>query len=155
MPVSPYIAAVRRLVGHDLLLLPAVAVLPFDEAGQLLLVRQSDDGLWATVGGSVEPDESPRRTALREAEEETGLVVELGELRCALGGRRFRATYANGDQCSYVAIVFDATVQGGTARPDGEEVLELGWFKPGALPVGEMNDFTVALLEGAGLLSSN
>ncbi|HET9091993.1 MAG TPA: NUDIX domain-containing protein [Acidimicrobiales bacterium] len=152
MGVSPYIRTLRRSIGHDLLLLPAVAVLPFDEEGRVLLVRQSDDGLWATIGGSVEPDESPHEAAVRETAEETGLVVELDGIRAALGGRRLRARYPNGDECSYVATVFSARVTGGVAKADGDEVLELAWFPPGALPVGEMNDLTRAVLEGAGLL---
>lgn len=152
MGVSSYIAELRRFVGHALILLPAVAVLPFDAEGRLLLVRHSDDGLWATVGGAVDPDESPQEAALREAAEETGLVLELGELRGVLGGPRYRARYANGDECSYVPIVFEASVVGGEGRPDGDEVLELGWFELARLPVPEMSDFTRFLLGEIGLL---
>lgn len=152
MAVSPYIATIRQQIGHDLLLLPAVAVLPFDADGRLLLVRHADDGTWATVGGSVEPDESPHEAAVREAEEETGVVVSLAGVRAVLGGPGFRTTYPNGDVCSYVATVFDARVREGTARPDGDETTEVAWFPPTALPVSEMNDLTLAVLEGVGLM---
>lgn len=153
MAASSYVSALRRSIGHDLLLLPAVAVLAFDDEGRLLLVRQADDGAWATVGGALEPDESPVEAAVREAAEETGLVVEVGALRGVFGGRQFRHSYPNGDVCSYVAIVFEATVVGGEARPDGEETTELGWFDLADLPLQEVSEFTLALFEAVGLLA--
>ena len=51
MPVAPHIARLRAQVGHDLLLLPSVTVLPLDEDGRVLLVRQIDFGLFGTIGG--------------------------------------------------------------------------------------------------------
>jgi hypothetical protein len=53
------IARLRAVVGHELLLLPSVSVLPVDEAGRLLLVRHAghDDG-WGVLGGAVDVGES-------------------------------------------------------------------------------------------------
>ena len=53
MTLSPYIKRMRKRVGHDLLLLPTVAVLPRDHRGRILLVRQIDTGQWGTIGGSL------------------------------------------------------------------------------------------------------
>ena len=50
--ISPHVRHLRRMVGHDLLLLPSTAVLPRDDAGRLLLVRLVDTGNWATIGGA-------------------------------------------------------------------------------------------------------
>jgi 8-oxo-dGTP diphosphatase len=44
--ISPYLKGLRERIGHELVLLPAVAVLPWDEAGRLLMVRESQTGLW-------------------------------------------------------------------------------------------------------------
>ncbi len=66
MAVSPYIAHIRHRIGTDLLVVPTVAVLPRDENGRILLVRLSDSGQWATIGGTIEPDESPEDAARRE-----------------------------------------------------------------------------------------
>lgn len=151
MAISPYLAALRTKVGHDLVVLPAVAVLPFDDKGRLLLVRQSDSGLWATVGGSVEPDESPWDAAVREAHEETGVNVALRGVRTVLGGPGFRTTYANGDECSYVSIVFDADVVSGEARPDGDETLDTGWFLPAEIARLELQHLNRVLLTECGL----
>ena len=147
MAIAPHVRRLRDKVGHDLLVLPSVAVLPRDERGRLLLVRLSDTGRWATVGGAVEPDESPHDAARREAEEEAGVVLRLGAVLAVLGGPEYRITYPNGDQTSYVSTVFDAVVVGGTPRPDGDETTEVRWWDAGALPYDEMGAFTRTLLD--------
>jgi 8-oxo-dGTP pyrophosphatase MutT (NUDIX family) len=150
MAIAPYIRKLRELVGHELLVLPSAAVLPRDDAGRVLLVRISDTGQWAAIGGAVEPDESPHQAALREAEEEAGVTLELGPVLGVLGGPEFRLTYPNGDQTSYVSTVFDAVVVGGTPTPDGDETLAVQWWNQDALPYDEMSEFTRALLAGVG-----
>ena len=52
----------------------------FDDEGRLLVQRRADDGTWGLPGGFVDPNESPRETAVRETREETGLVVKPEEL---------------------------------------------------------------------------
>jgi len=52
----------------------------FDDEGRLLVQRRADDGTWGLPGGFVDPNESPRETAVRETREETGLAVEPEEL---------------------------------------------------------------------------
>lgn len=148
MPValSPYLHHLRSQIGTDLVLLPAVAVLVTDEGGRLLLVRQSDSGQWGTVGGAVEPGETPAEAGAREAMEETGLTVAVGRLVAALGGPDYYVTYPNGDQVSYVSIVFEATAVGGALQPDGEEVLEARWFAPAELQALDTTPLTGAML---------
>jgi 8-oxo-dGTP pyrophosphatase MutT (NUDIX family) len=150
MAISPYIRRLRELVGHELLVLPSAAVLPRDDAGRVLLVRISDTGQWAAIGGAIEPDESPEQAALREAEEEAGVTLRLGPILAVLGGPEFRITYPNGDQTSYVSTVFDATVVGGTPTPDGDETLAAEWWDSDLLPFGEMSGFTRSLLAAVG-----
>ncbi|HEY5201775.1 MAG TPA: NUDIX domain-containing protein [Acidothermaceae bacterium] len=51
--------------------------------GALLLIRRGhapSRGRWSLPGGRVEPGESAREALVREMAEETGLVVEVGEL---------------------------------------------------------------------------
>lgn len=145
--ISPYIASIRRRIGTDLLLVPTVAVLPVDDDGRILLVRQIDTGRWATIGGTVEPDEAPEEAARREALEEAGVAVRLRRLLTALGGSEYRITYPNGDEAACIPIVFDATVESGTARPDGEETCEVGWFRPDELDAVDINDLNRHLLD--------
>jgi 8-oxo-dGTP diphosphatase len=51
--------------------------------GALLLIRRGhapSRGRWSLPGGRVEPGETAREALVREMAEETGLVVEVGEL---------------------------------------------------------------------------
>jgi 8-oxo-dGTP pyrophosphatase MutT (NUDIX family) len=145
--ISPYLRRLRESVGHDLILVPAVAVLPWDSDGRLLMVREAETGRWQTIGGAVDPDESPQDAAVRETAEEAGVQVTLDGLRGVAGGPQFRLTYANGDLVSYVSIVFDAHVLGGEARADGEETTEVRWCTAAELSELALTDFTVALFE--------
>jgi 8-oxo-dGTP diphosphatase len=74
MPISPYVRQLRESVGRARLLLPSVSVHVFG-GDRLLLVRRRDGGIRSTPGGAIEPDERPADAAVREAWEETGLLV--------------------------------------------------------------------------------
>jgi 8-oxo-dGTP pyrophosphatase MutT (NUDIX family) len=150
--MSPFVRRLRDLIGNELLVLPSVAVLPRDERGRILLVRLIDSGLWATIGGAIEPDESPEEAALREAEEEAGIELRLGPILAVLGGPEYRLTYPNGDQTSYVSTVFDAVVIGGKPRPDGDETSAVAWWDPEDMPSDDMSTLTRALLRDVGVL---
>ena len=145
--MSPYLRRLRDVVGHELVLLPGVAALPWDEDGRLLLVRVAETGLWQTIGGSVEPDEAPEDALRREALEEAGVALAFDGVRGVVGGARFRLTYPNGDEVSYVSAVYDARVVGGEPRPDLDETDAVGWFSPAELGPLALTDWTVALFE--------
>jgi 8-oxo-dGTP pyrophosphatase MutT (NUDIX family) len=147
-----YVRAMRSKIGHQLLLLPGVTLLVFDEAGRMLMVEQADRKLWSTPGGAIEPGESPRQAAVREAWEETGLTVELTELVDVLGGTGFEMVYPNGDVCAYVSIVFRARVIAGELSADGVEISRCGWIAPEALGDLDLVDFTRTLLSHVGLV---
>jgi 8-oxo-dGTP pyrophosphatase MutT (NUDIX family) len=147
--LSPYLAALREKVGHDLVLAPSVAVLARDERGRVLMMLNRDTGLWQTIGGMIEPDESPQDAARREAAEEAGVTVELRGILAVTGGPQFRLTYPNGDQVAYVPTIFDAVVTAGEPRPDGRESTAVEWFTPAELARAETDEFTRALLAAA------
>src|SRR5271163_2575667 len=142
--MSPFIRRLRDLIGNELLVLPSAAVFPRDDRGRVLLVRLIDSGLWATIGGGIEPDESPQEAALREAEEEAGVRVQLGPILGVFGGPEYRLTYPNGDQTSYVVTAFDAIVIDGTPTADGDETSAVEWWDPSALPHDQMSTLTRA-----------
>jgi ADP-ribose pyrophosphatase YjhB (NUDIX family) len=149
--MSPFVRRLRDLIGNELLVLPSVSVLPTDDRGRLLLVQVIDSGLWATIGGAVEPDEAPEDAARREAQEEAGVELALGPVRGVVGGPEYRLTYPNGDQTSYVVTVYDATVIGGTPRADGDETSAVEWWDTTDLPYDRMGTLTRALLRDVGI----
>jgi 8-oxo-dGTP pyrophosphatase MutT (NUDIX family) len=152
MTLSPYVAGLRSLIGTDLLLLPAVTVIPRDERGRLLLVREVATGRWITIGGMVEVDEDPADAARREAEEEAGVIVELGSILAAQGGPQFRVQYPNGDCAAYVNIIYEATVLSGTLTPDGDETDAAAWFTIAELDAVNLSAFARAQLVELGWL---
>jgi ADP-ribose pyrophosphatase YjhB (NUDIX family) len=85
------------------------------------------------VGGFVEPGETPAETALREAFEETGLQVRLGELLCIE-----RDLYQSGAGIPDVTlnVYYRAQALDGVPVP-ASDVAELAWFPEDELP-GEM-----------------
>jgi 8-oxo-dGTP pyrophosphatase MutT (NUDIX family) len=149
MAISLYVAALRERIGNALLLLPAAAVIPKDDDGRILLVRQSQHDKWETIGGTVEPDESPFEAAVREAKEEAGIDVEIS-LLTVLGGPDYVTTYPNGDRCQYVSSVFDARIVGGVPTPDGDETSDVVWFAPDELADADLGPFCRATLRELG-----
>ena len=128
--MSDHVRRIRALVGPELLILPSVSVLVRDDHDRVLLVRHADSGKWGLIGGAVEVDERPEAAAVRETQEEAGVLVELTGLVTVLGGPEFRVTYPNGDRAAYVSAVYEARVTGGWLRPDHDETTEVGWFSP-------------------------
>jgi ADP-ribose pyrophosphatase YjhB (NUDIX family) len=153
--IAPHIARLRSFVGHEMLLLPCVTVLPVDSGGRLLLVQQTGhtDG-WATVGGGVDPGESPAEAAVREAREEIGTEIRLVRLLDVVGGPDYEVTYPNGDRCAYVSTVYLAEIAGGDPAPSDGELSEVAWFAAEELPGLPLSRFTRAVLTATGHLGT-
>src|SRR3954471_6629623 len=119
MGISNYIKGLREKIGNDLLLLPSVTAIIVDERGWVLLQRAVNDGKWYTVGGAMEPGEEAADAVVREALEETGLVVRPERITGVQSSPV--VTYPNGHKCSYVAIAFLCRVVGGTLAISDDE----------------------------------
>lgn len=146
MPIPPYIAHLRKYIGHSTLLVPAVAAIIRDDAGQVLLIRRSDGRGWSLPGGILEPAERVVDCLVREVQEETGLHVEPVRLIGVYSDPAFmHITYPNGDQVHIVSSTLECRVVGGVLRADGDESLEVAYFDPGALPDGLVCDHEIRI----------
>jgi ADP-ribose pyrophosphatase YjhB (NUDIX family) len=58
-------------------LVPSVNVVVTNSAGEVLLIRRSDNDNWAVPGGAIDLGESLVQAAVRETREETGVVCEV------------------------------------------------------------------------------
>jgi 8-oxo-dGTP diphosphatase len=112
------------------------------EAGRVVLVKRRHAplaGEWSVPGGVLEVGEMVRAAAAREAREETGLVVEAGEL---LGDYDRVLRDAEGRvQYHYVLIDFLCRRVSGDlhAADDAEEVR---WFRREELPALKLAEDT-------------
>ena len=114
--------------GHIAYVNPRLVVttLPVTAAGELVLIRRGLEpglGSWAQPGGFLEVDETVTEAAIRETLEETGLLVEPGEL----------VGFYSRLEAAVVVVAFEARIVGGAARPS-REALEVRAFQPAAIP---------------------
>lgn len=103
-----------------------VTTLPVTGAGELVLLRRGIEpayGTWAQPGGFLEVDETVHQAAVRETLEETGLVVEPGEI-VGLYSRL---------EAAVVVIAFEARVVAGAFRPTAE-ALDVQAFRVHEIP---------------------
>lgn len=136
----------------------AARVVALDAAGRVLLARghdadQTERTWWFTIGGGIEPGESPRDAAVRELEEESGLVVERSDLVGPVLTREaefdFFAETVRQDEVFFLAQVdSEATLstQGWTAVERGF-MDELGWWHAEDLAQVQVEVFPAQLPE--------
>jgi ADP-ribose pyrophosphatase YjhB (NUDIX family) len=118
--------------GHIAYVNPRLVVttLPITDSGELVLLRRGIEpgrGWWAQPGGFLEIDETVHQAAVRETREETGLLIEPGEII----GLYTRL------EAAVVTIAFEARVVGGSASPT-PEALEIATFAPEDIPWPEL-----------------
>ncbi len=107
-----------------------VTCLPVTESGEVMLLRRGIEparGMWAQPGGFMEIDESVHQGAIRECLEETGLLVEPGEIV---------GLYTR-PEAAIVVVAFEARIVGGapTLTP---EALDVRPFRPEKIPWPEL-----------------
>lgn len=92
------------------------------EDGAILMVKRRNPpeaGFWSVPGGKVDPGESLRDAAAREAFEETGLRVEVGQ-------RLWTTQLAWDDDIVYELHDFAASPTGGVLQA-GDDAAEVRW----------------------------
>ncbi|OEV09619.1 ADP-ribose pyrophosphatase YjhB (NUDIX family) [Streptomyces sp. Amel2xB2] len=133
MATPEFIRRIRATAGHQLLYLPGVSAVVFDDEGRVLLGRRADSGEWSIIGGIPEPGEQPAAAVLREVEEETAVRC-VAERVVLVQAWQEPVTFPNGDVCQFMDICFRCRATGGEARVNDDESLEVGWFSTDALP---------------------
>ena len=104
----------------------------FNEEGKVLLVQRSDTRAWTPVTGIVDPGEHPALTAVREVEEEAGVVAAVRRLAAVNVGRPI--VHPNGDQAQYLDHTFLCRYDDGEPFPADDESVEARWCRLDDLP---------------------
>lgn len=114
----------------------------FDQAGQVLLVRERVDGAWALPGGWADVGESLAEGAVREVREESGYDVVIDRLL----GLYERERWGHPPLPFFtLKAVLAAHVVGG-APATSSETDEVGWFPRDALPPLSLGRNSAALM---------
>lgn len=114
-------------------IIPGVSVAVTNEAGQLLMIRRSDNDFWAIPGGAQEVGETPVEAARREVHEETGIDCEItGLLGVFSSPRNVIEFTSNGEVRQEFSILFAGRATGGQISTS-EESLEVAWQDPSGL----------------------
>lgn len=136
----------------------AARVVALDAAGRVLLARGHDADQtartwWFTIGGGIEPGESPREAAVRELAEESGLVVQPADLVGPVLTREaefdFFAETVRQDEVFFLAQVDSRerlSTEGWTAVERGF-MDELGWWHAEDLAQVQVEVFPAQLPE--------
>jgi 8-oxo-dGTP pyrophosphatase MutT (NUDIX family) len=100
---------------------PSVNVAVANDAGELLMIRRSDNDNWALPGGGVDLGESLTHAAVRETREETGIDCEVTGLSGIYTDPGHVILYtSNGEVRQEFSIVLTARATGGNPTPSSE-----------------------------------
>jgi 8-oxo-dGTP diphosphatase len=135
----------REYPEHPLVGVGAVIV----EDNRALLIRRGHApllGEWSLPGGVLECGETLRDAAMREAREETGLTVEVGEM-LGVYERVIRSDDGR-VRYHYVLIDFLCRPVSGDLKA-GSDAAEVGWFRGEELPALKLaHDANDVVLKG-------
>ncbi len=109
---------------------------------QVLLVQERADGCWSLPGGWCDINQSPSETAVREVEEEAGVVVRTVKLLALYD--RDKQGYPPISHHTYKAFI-RCEIIAGTAGP-GEDTLAAAFFAEDALPPLSLSRISAAHL---------
>jgi 8-oxo-dGTP pyrophosphatase MutT (NUDIX family) len=140
------VTAARRIDYHDdpnapkaNSMVPSVNVVAVNGAGEILLIRRSDNDNWALPGGAIDLGESVAQAAVRETKEETGIDCEITGLVGIYSDPKHIILYtSNGEARQEFSIVLTARPIGGR-RTISDESTEVRWVPPAEIQQRDMD----------------
>jgi ADP-ribose pyrophosphatase YjhB (NUDIX family) len=109
-------------------LVPSVNVVVTNDAGELLMIKRSDNDNWAVPGGAIDLGESMVDAAVRETREETGIDCEItGIVGIYTDPKHVLLYTSNGEVRQEFSIVVTGRPLGGEPTPSSEST-EVHWI---------------------------
>ncbi|KIL43255.1 NUDIX hydrolase [Jeotgalibacillus campisalis] len=118
--MNDYIAAMRKVIGHEMLLTVGCGAIIEDEHGRALFQKRTDHEQWGIPGGLLEIGEKVEDALIREVREETGLEIRNVSLFGIYSGEKGFAQYENGDKVFSIQLVFRTTQYDGVLQTSAE-----------------------------------
>ena len=113
-------------------LVPACGILAVDDLGRVLLQRRRDTGQWAIPMGKQELGETPSQCAIRETQEETGVLTEITGILGVYSDPGHIVAYTDGEiRQEWELILLGRPVSGSPAVND--EASDVRWVTVGDL----------------------
>ena len=107
----------------------AIGCIVGNDKGEILLVQRKDSGVWLYPTGWADVGYSPAEVAMKEVEEETGIIAEPLSLLGVVDGMRMGFS-----RFGMYMLLFHLRATGGTLQGHPLETGDVGWFAPDALP---------------------
>ena len=130
-------------ISHIPFIQTGAAIIIRNEEGQILLQERTDRNKWGLPGGCQDLGEDLRPTAVREAYEETGIILNPNDIKLidTLSGENRKNSYPNGDivynnTSLYVA---DVNIQDAKDLKGDSETKKLQFFYPEEVPENLMD----------------
>ncbi len=130
-------------ISHIPFIQTGAAIIIRNEEGQILLQERTDRNKWGLPGGCQDLGEDLRTTAVREAYEETGIILNPNDIELidTLSGENRKNSYPNGDivynnTSLYVA---DVNIQDAKDLKGDFETKRLQFFYPEEVPENLMD----------------
>lgn len=114
----------------------AVTAFILDSAGRLLMIRRTDNDLYAIPGGAQEIGETISQTVVREVSEETGISVDVTGLIGVYSDPAHLIAFSDGEVRQEFSLCFRARPLAGELRTSNESK-EVLWVEPAKL--GDLN----------------
>ena len=119
-------------------LVPSVNVVVVNDAGEILMIRRSDNDNWAVPGGAIDLGESVAQAAVRETLEESGIECEITGIIGIYSDPKHVILYtSNGEVRQEFSIVLTARPLSGQPTPSSESS-EVRW-----VPVSAVSEYTM------------
>jgi mutator protein MutT len=110
-------------------LVPASNMLVVNDAGEILMQRRRDTGQWALPGGKQEIGESAAECAVREAEEETGILAEVTGFLGVYSNPEHIVEYTDGECRQQFEVVYLGRPVSGEPKAN-DEADAVRWIAP-------------------------
>ena len=107
----------------------AIGAVVGNDDGDILLVQRRESGVWLYPTGWADVGYSPSEVAVKEVEEETGIICEPVRLLSVIDGQRMGFS-----RFGMYMLLFHCRATGGTLEGHPLETSDVGWFSEDALP---------------------